>query len=40
MFMVPDEEWERYIEPRMRQEMLCEACYKQIKEWIDGARQA
>jgi hypothetical protein len=36
MFMVPDEEWERYIEPRMRQEMLCKACYKQIKEWIDG----
>lgn len=40
MFMVPDEEWERYIEPRMRGKMLCEACYTQIKEWVDGARQA
>ena len=39
MFMVPDEEWERYIEPRMRQEMLCKACYTQIKEWIDGAAE-
>ena len=36
MFMVPDEEWERYIEPRMRGKMLCEACYTQIKEWVDG----
>ena len=40
MFMVPDEEWERYIAPRMRGKMLCEACYTQIKEWVDGARQA
>src|SRR6516165_12166048 len=36
IFMVPDEEWERYIEPRMRGKMLCEACYTQIKEWVDG----
>ena len=40
MFMVPDEEWERYIEPRMRGKMLCEACYTQIKEWVDGPRRA
>jgi len=40
MFMVPDEEWERHIEPRMRGKMLCEACYTQIKEWVDGPRRA
>lgn len=39
MFDVPDEEWERYIEPQMRSEMLCEACYTQIKSWIDGEAQ-
>ena len=37
--MVPDEEWERYIEPRMREVMLCKACYTQIKDWIDGAAE-
>ena len=36
MFRVPDAEWEHYIEPRMRQEMLCRSCYKQIKAWIDA----
>ena len=36
MFMVPDEAWQHYVEPRMRAEMLCKACYAQIKEWIDG----
>jgi hypothetical protein len=35
-FNVPDAEWEHYIEPRMRGEMLCKACYTQIKAWIDG----
>jgi hypothetical protein len=36
MFLVPDAEWKHYIEPRMQREMLCQACYKQIKAWIDG----
>jgi hypothetical protein len=36
MFLVPDAEWKHYIEPQMRREMLCEACYIQIKAWIDG----
>src|SRR5262249_17509173 len=40
MFSVPDEEWERYVEPEMRREMLCEACYRQIKAWIDDAFDA
>jgi hypothetical protein len=38
MFFVPDAEWERYVEPQMRHEMLCEACYTQIKTWIDRER--
>ena len=36
MFVVLDAEWKHYIEPQMRREMLCEACYIQIKAWIDG----
>jgi hypothetical protein len=35
MFNVPDEEWAHYIEPEMRGQMLCQACYAQIKDWID-----
>ena len=37
---VPDEDWEHYVEPRMRREMLCQACYTQIKAWVDEAEQA
>jgi len=37
MFHVPDDEWQRYVEPRMRGEMLCETCFTQIKSWIDEA---
>jgi hypothetical protein len=37
---VPDEDWEHYVEPRMRREMLCQACYTQIKPWVDEAEQA
>ena len=36
MFLVPDAEWKHYIEPQMQREMLCKACYKQVKAWIDG----
>jgi hypothetical protein len=36
MFTVPNKEWEHYVEPRMRKEMLCRACYIQIKDWIDA----
>jgi hypothetical protein len=35
MFHVPDEEWERYIEPGERDKMLCLPCYEQIKAWIE-----
>jgi hypothetical protein len=37
MFRVPDVEWQRYVEPNMRDKMLCGQCYNQIKAWIDEA---
>ena len=39
MFHVPDDEWQRYVEPAMRGEMLCETCFMQIKSWIDEAQK-
>jgi hypothetical protein len=36
MFKVPDAEWKHYIEPQMQREILCKACYEQVKAWIDG----
>ena len=35
MFFVPDEEWNKYVEPAMREKMLCRACYDWIKNQID-----
>lgn len=35
MFNVPDEEWERYIEPSIRGKMLCKSCYDYIKDRIN-----
>jgi hypothetical protein len=35
MLNEPDKEWERYVEPEMRGQMLCRACYAQIKQWIN-----
>ena len=40
MFMVPDEEWKKYIPIRHRDEMICQACYDEIKALIDGATEA
>jgi len=37
MFQVSSEEWNRYVEPTMRDCMLCEECYTWIKEQIDEA---
>lgn len=36
-FTVPDEEWERYIQPNMRGKVLCKTCYEYIKDVIDTA---
>lgn len=38
LFMVPDEEWERYIEPAQRGLILCRRCFDWIKRTIDETR--
>ena len=40
MFSVPDDEWERHVEPRMRSSMLCHNCYDHIAAMIGCAAQA
>lgn len=35
MFMVPDVEWETYIEPEHHRDMLCRKCYDEIRFLID-----
>lgn len=35
-FSVDDEEWRKYIEPRMRDKILCRECYDFIKLMIDN----
>jgi hypothetical protein len=37
MFNVSDEEWNKYVQPDMRGEMLCWKCYQYIKAVIDKA---
>jgi hypothetical protein len=39
MFNVPDEEWEKYIEPRMRNKVICRKCYDEIKRLIDKRKK-
>lgn len=39
MFSVPDEEWERYVEPSQRHKMLCRECYREIKWLIDKGQR-
>lgn len=35
MFQVSNAEWQRYVQPDKRNEMLCQPCYDQIKRLID-----
>lgn len=35
MFMVPDEEWEKYIQINQRRSVLCRECFEDIKRKID-----
>ncbi len=35
LFMVPNEEWRRYIQPDMRDSVICHPCYDEIKHLID-----
>ena len=39
LFMVPDEEWNRHVEIKERDKVLCKSCYGQIRAWIDNAAQ-
>jgi len=39
LFMVPDEEWEHYIELGMQRTVICRECYDNIKSLIDGNAQ-
>lgn len=35
MFMVPNEEWAKYIQKDMRNSIICRKCYDKIKELTD-----
>jgi hypothetical protein len=39
-FMVPDEEWEKYVEPAQRGNILCRPCFDWIKRATDEVRAA
>lgn len=40
MFMVPDKEWEAYIDPSHRREMVCLDCWNHIKKVVhEGLQQ-
>jgi len=38
IFMVPNEEWEKYVEPAMQGKILCQPCYLWIKELIEQSK--
>lgn len=40
MFSVPDEEWDRYVEPAQRDNILCRRCFDWIKDVVDEAGSA
>jgi len=35
-FRVPDEEWQKYVEPAMRGQVLCRTCYDWIRAAVDA----
>jgi hypothetical protein len=39
LFTVPDEDWQKYIDPRQRCEVICRDCYLDIRTLIDVAGQ-
>lgn len=39
LFMVPDEDWEKYIDPNERSLVICRDCYLDIRRLIDRADQ-
>ena len=40
LFHVPDAEWEHYIEPGMRSQVLCRECYDYIRRVTDERKRA
>lgn len=40
MFRVPDAQWQQYVEPAMRAQLLCAACWQWIKRRIDAGGAA
>jgi len=36
LFMVPDEEWQHYIQLDMQDKVICQQCYERIKWLIDA----
>lgn len=38
LFMVPDAEWERYIEPAMRHKIVCRDCWQWIVKTVNEGR--
>ena len=38
-FMVPDAEWEKYIQPNMRDKVICRDCYDYIKNLTDSINE-
>jgi len=39
LFNVPDSEWKKYVEPKMRGKVICWDCYTFIKKCIDKAKK-
>ena len=39
MFRIPDETWDRYIEPGERDKMLCRPCWDEIVSLTDAGRR-
>jgi hypothetical protein len=37
-FMVPNEEWKRYVEPAEQRQVLCRRCYVWIAKVIDACK--
>lgn len=36
MFMVPEEEWNKYVLPELQNKILCLKCYKRLKKLFSG----
>jgi len=39
MFRVPDTQWEKYIQPGERRQVVCKSCWNEIVALVDGAAE-